>query len=117
MPRASSLRFSNPIHHVHPVTPLFDDPSVRVVDSFDALITSAFANDCNALCWKRDLSGNFDEILRGLEPAGGIVPVDEDWLRDADLSPAGRAAARTILEDLRQLREAGPDPEVNVIGA
>ncbi|QDV08727.1 hypothetical protein Poly30_42800 [Planctomycetes bacterium Poly30] len=96
---------------------MHDDLTLRTVDSFDALLRTPFEGACNALRWRRELKGDFDEVLAALDLTEDIQPVDEDWLRDAALSPNGRLAASVLLEDLRLLQDAGHEPELNAIGA
>lgn len=100
---------------------MFLDPSVFTAHSFEELLSTPFEGERNGIRWERELPGeltcDFDEILGALEPADGITAIEEDWLREADLSPAGRAATRWVLEDLKRLREAGHEPELNAIGA
>jgi hypothetical protein len=41
-------------------------PRVRVVTSFDELVATPFADGVNALCWPRQLDGDFAEVVRQL---------------------------------------------------
>jgi len=88
---------------------------IRVVGSFQELLSTPFADGVNALCWPRVLAGDFAEVVKLLGPGDGIVPLDEEILRSLPLSGAGRVAADVMLEDQRLLREQGLDPEINCI--
>ena len=88
---------------------------IRHVDTFEALVTTPFADGNNALCWSRSLSGDFREVVERLGPGEGIVGLDEDRLASLSLSPAGRAAVDCMLADLDRLRSRGLAPELNCI--
>lgn len=90
-------------------------PCIRVVSSFQELITTRFAGEVNALCWPRTLEGDFAEVITVLGPGEGIIPLDEELLHSLDLSEAGRRAVQTMLADQHLLIENGLEPELNVI--
>jgi hypothetical protein len=88
---------------------------VRVVDSFADLLAVPFEGTCNAICWRRELTGDFDELVRRLPAGEGITTIDEAGLEALPVGAAGAAAVATLLADLRGLREAGHTPELNCI--
>lgn len=88
---------------------------IKVVNSFDELVSTPFADGVNALCWPRTLAGDFQEIVDQLGAIGGITSLDEDDLRALVLSPAGKIARETLIADLRLLREHELAPELNCI--
>ena len=90
-------------------------PRIRVVGSFQELLTTPFAGEVNALCWPRVLPGDFNEVVKLLGPGDGIIPLDEELLRSLPLGEAGRVAIEIMLEDQRLLREQNLDPELNCI--
>jgi hypothetical protein len=100
-----------------------DYPRIKAVTSFDELISTPFANDINALCWERTLSGDFSEVVQRLEAnyglESGITALDADCLREigrsANLSEAGRIAIKAMLADLELLQQHGLDPELNAV--
>lgn len=94
-----------------------DYPRVQRVHSFAALITTPFVGGVNALCWERELAGDFSEVVARLGAGEGIVTLDEARLLTLDVSPAGRTAIAMMLEDHRRLRERGLDPALNCIHA
>ena len=79
-------------------------PRLRVVDSFEALLATPFADGINALCWPRELPGDFAGVVALLPPADGILPLDEATLESLPVSPAGRVAIDFMLADLHRLR-------------
>lgn len=93
----------------------FHLPCVRVVGSFHELATSPLADGVNALCWPRQLPGDFAEVVAKLGHGEGFVLLDESVLGALDLSAAGRTAVDFMLEDLRRLVEFGLEPELNCI--
>lgn len=87
----------------------------RDVESFAALVATPFAEGINAVCWRRQLSGDFAEVVARLGPGEGIVSLDEARLCALPLTDAGRRAIECMLEDLRRLRSHGFAPELNCI--
>jgi hypothetical protein len=99
-----------------PPSPLpTDSPRVRRVHSFEELVRTPLVDGVNALCWERELPGDFGEVAALLGPGDGIVPLDEARLTALPASPAGRAAIAILLEDQRLLRERGLDPALNCV--
>ena len=90
-------------------------PRLRIVDSFEALLATPFADGVNALCWPRELPGDFAEVIALLPAADGILPLDEATLESLPVSPAGRVAIDFMLADLRRLRDHDRDPVLNRI--
>ncbi|MBS0661421.1 MAG: hypothetical protein JSR82_24675 [Verrucomicrobia bacterium] len=98
-----------------PFVPPADYPRLRVVGSFAELLQTPFADGVNALCWPRELTGDFAEVVRHLPPGTGIQTLDEDTLLALPLSAAGREAVDTLGGDLALLREAGLDPVLDAV--
>jgi hypothetical protein len=93
-------------------------PRLKLVSSFQELITTRFADGINALCWPRSLPGDFAEVVQRLgESAGedGIATLNEEVLLALELSPAGQQAVAVLLEDLRQMREQDLQPSLDCI--
>jgi hypothetical protein len=88
---------------------------IKIVQSFDELIATAFGEGFNALCWPRILHGDFREVVERLGAGEGIARIDDARLEALSLSAAGRAARDILLEDQRLLRAHGLAPEVNCI--
>lgn len=94
-----------------------DYPRIRVVNSFQELATTRFANGVNALCWQRTLPGDFAEVVECLSSGEDIVTLEEDRLRSLPVSAAGRIAIDQMLEDRQLLQELDLDPVLNCIHA
>ena len=88
---------------------------IKVVDSFDELVTTPFGSGVNALCWPRTLPGDFGEVVKHLGTGEGIITLDEAQLRNLSVSAAGRVAINILLEDQRLLRERELAPVLNCI--
>lgn len=89
---------------VSPFASLHDHPSIRVVGSFEELVTTRFGGGVNALCWRRERAGDFGEIVAKLGVRKGITSIEEARLRALELSEAGQVAREVLLEDLEMLR-------------
>ncbi len=88
---------------------------VRVVGSFEELVTARFEDGVNAFCWPRRLPGNFAEIVDQLAAGEGITAIEEESLIELSLSDSGNLARQSLLEDLRLLRAQERDPILNCI--
>lgn len=91
------------------------NPRVKRVRSFDELVHTPFADGVNALCWPRELPGDFTEIIAARGQGEGLDTLDEAALLALPLGPAGRLAAAACAEDLRLLREHGLAPVLDCI--
>jgi hypothetical protein len=76
-----------------------DLPCIRYVGSFEELLSASFTPEVNAICWPRELAGDFGEIVRKLQADPGITTIDEDRLRALSLSPEGKVAREILLQD------------------
>jgi hypothetical protein len=92
-----------------------DHPRVRLVRSFDELVTTRFANGMNALCWPRTLEGDFAEVVTKLDVERGITHLDAGILHALSLNAAGSVAIETMLADHRLLTEHGLQPTLDCI--
>ena len=92
------------VERVTPFVPPPDYNRIKVVHSFDELVTTSFADGINALCWQRSLPGDFREVADRLEVGEGIVTLDELCLENLRLSEAGKVAREILLADQRLLR-------------
>ena len=88
---------------------------IRMVGSFAELVAAPFTGGVNALCWPRDLPGDFAEVVELLGPGEGIMTLDDTRLQKLPVSAAGGVAVEILLEDQRLLREANRDPVLNCI--
>ncbi len=88
---------------------------VRIVGSFEELVSARFEGCVNALCWQRRLPGDFHEIADRLDAGEGITGIDDDDLRPLRLSAAGAIARDVLLADQALLREHGLAPTLDCI--
>ena len=88
---------------------------IRVVSSFQELVSTRFGEGVNALCWKRTLLGDFREVVQKLSAEEGITTLDEWTLQALPLTSVGKLAVETLLRDLQLLRELGVSPVLDCI--
>ena len=60
----------------------FIETQIQLVSSFQELVSTRFAGDINALCWSRDLTGDFAEIANKIELSENLVQLDEEELME-----------------------------------
>jgi hypothetical protein len=97
------------------MTALCDYTGIKCVKSFTELVTTPFADGVNALCWQRELPGDFGDVVGRLGVSEGISTLDEARLLALPVSAAGRVAIDVLLEDLRLLRAHGFAPVLDCI--
>jgi hypothetical protein len=88
-----------------------------VVNSFEELLSSSFAGDKNAICWERQLRGNFAEIVKKFSHHEGLLVIDLNELKSLDLSEAGKLAREVLISDISLLEAQGAAPVLNLINA
>ena len=93
----------------------FVENQIQLVSSFQELVSTRFAGDINALCWSRELTGDFAEIANKIELSENLVQLDEEELMELELSEEGQLAREILLSDMKLLQEHGASPILNVI--
>ncbi|MCY6410769.1 DUF1826 domain-containing protein [Acinetobacter sp. VNH17] len=88
---------------------------IGVVSTFSELINRNFQGDMNAICWYRNLVGDFKEIVAKLELKESITEVSIKDLLALQLSEKGDLARKIILEDIQLLADFGASPSLNLI--
>lgn len=88
---------------------------VRLVTGFQELVSLPFRGEVNAICWERQLAGDFSEIVRQVELTEDLVALNEEQLRSLSLSPQGELARDVLVKDLELLKAHGAAPTLNVI--
>lgn len=88
---------------------------LKVVGSFEELVSTRFGDGVNALCWQRTLTGDFDEVVAALAVHDEMASLDDERLRALRLSAAGRAAVEVLIADQERLRAHGLDPLLDCI--
>lgn len=88
---------------------------ISVVSSFTELVDSSFAGNINAMCWSRNLMGDFQEIVTKLKLKENITEISTHDLLALQLSENGKLARQIILEDIQQLTDFGASPSLNLL--
>ncbi|MDX8566355.1 DUF1826 domain-containing protein [Elizabethkingia sp. HX XZB] len=92
-----------------------DNNQVGVVSTFSELVNTDFQGHTNALCWHRNLDGDFKEIVTQLQLKENITEVSIEDLLALQLSEKGSAAREIILNDLQLLTDFGASPSLNLL--
>ncbi|OTG91281.1 DUF1826 domain-containing protein [Acinetobacter sp. ANC 3813] len=92
-----------------------NNSQIGVVASFSELIHSLFQGEMNALCWHRNLLGDFQEIVNKLELKENITEISIDDLLALQLSDDGSLARETIIRDMQLLADFGASPSLNLL--
>lgn len=88
---------------------------ILYTDSFDDFISFKFKGETNAVCWERNLLGDFEEIVRQFEFEENMIEIHEENLLSLALSDEGQLAREVLLGDLHVLTELGASPTLNII--
>lgn len=99
--------------NMHPA--FSDNNQVRVVTTFSELVNTTFQGEINAICWNRDLLGDFKEIVSKLELKENITEVSTEDLLALQLSEKGILARDIILSDIQLLTDFGASPSLNLL--
>lgn len=99
--------------NMHPA--FSDNNQVRVVTTFSELVNTTFQGEINAICWNRDLLGDFKEIVSKLELKENIIEVSTEDLLALQLSEKGILARDIILNDIQLLTDFGASPSLNLL--
>lgn len=92
-----------------------DNPQVGMVSNFSELVETEFQGTVNALCWPRNLRGNFEEIVSKIQLKDNITEISADDLLALELSDEGNFAREIILNDLQYLTDFGALPSLNLL--
>jgi hypothetical protein len=85
------------------------------VATFSELVHTNFKGEVNALCWYRNLDGDFNEIVSQLCLKENITEVYPEDLIALQLSEKGNIAREIILNDLQLLTDFGASPSLNLL--
>ena len=91
------------------------DNQIQYVSNFQDLVSTPFHGEMNAICWTRELTGDFSEIVKKVKLTENMVELDEEQLRNLQLSEQGQLARQIILNDLQLLKNHGAAPILNLI--
>lgn len=88
---------------------------ISTVSNFSELINLHFHGEVNAVCWHRNLTGDFKEIVAKLHLVENITEVSTEELLALQLTKQGNLARETILNDMRLLADFGASPSLNLL--
>ena len=88
---------------------------IGTVATFSELVHTDFMGVLNALCWYRNLDGDFSEIVAQLSLKENITEVSPEDLNALQLSEKGHRAREIILNDLQLLADFGASPSLNLL--
>lgn len=92
-----------------------DNNQIGVVSTFSELVNTNFQGEMNAICWNRNLNGDFKEIVSKFELKENITEVSVEDLLGLKLSEKGNIARETILTDIKLLTDFGASPSLNLL--
>lgn len=92
-----------------------DNSQIEIVSSFSELIETHFHGAMNAICWHRNLAGDFKEIVSKLQSEDNITEIFPEDLLALQLSEEGMMARETILNDMKLLADFGASPSLNLL--
>ncbi|MCC9065758.1 DUF1826 domain-containing protein [Flavobacterium piscisymbiosum] len=92
-----------------------DNNQIGIVSTFSQLVHTNFKGEMNALCWYRNLDGDFNEIVTKLGLKENITEVYPEDLIALQLSEKGNIAREIILNDLKLLTDFGASPSLNLL--
>ena len=88
---------------------------IQHVSSFEELVNTPFSGAVNAMCWSREVKGDFAEIVQQLKCPENMALIEPEELRALRLTEQGHLAREIILSDLELLKAHGASPVLNVI--
>jgi len=92
-----------------------DSSQIGLVSTFPDLVNTDFQGERNALCWYRNLEGDFNEIVNQLQLKENITEVSPEDLLALQLSQKGNSAREIILKDWQLLADFGAWPSLNLM--
>jgi hypothetical protein len=92
-----------------------DHKQVEVVSTFAELVNTHFQGNKNAICWHRNLIGDFKEIVTKLKLKENITEISTEDLLALELSEQGDLARDIILKDMQLLTDMGASPVLNLL--
>lgn len=92
-----------------------DSSQIGMVFTFSELVNTDFKGEMNALCWHRNLEGDFAAIVNQLQLKENITEVSLKDLLAIQLSEKGSRAREIILKDMQLLTDFGASPSLNLL--
>lgn len=88
---------------------------ILIVDNFQLWEKAEFSSIKNAICWRRELEGDFEEIVQKLTLIDPITVISENDLLSLHLTEEGVKARDVILQDIQLLSASGSQPILNLL--
>eukprot|EP01041_Mallomonas_annulata_P021161 gene21161-41133_t len=88
---------------------------IKQVSNFDELVSTRFQGEINAICWSRELKGDFAEIVHSITFSENMIELDLEELRELQLSEEGQIAREILINDFTLLKDYGAQPTLNII--
>jgi len=101
--------------HIDTILNTNTEKQIHFVTNFQDFVSTPFKGEINAICWSRKLIGDFSEIVKKVELSGNITTIEQEELRELQLSEQGQLAREILLNDLKVLKAHGASPILNVI--
>ena len=92
-----------------------NENQIQCVTTFQDLISIPFHAEINAICWSRNIIGDFSEIVEKIELNENITVIDQEELLELHLSEQGQLAREILLNDMKMLESYGASPVLNLI--
>jgi hypothetical protein len=92
-----------------------DNHQIGLVSTFSELVNTHFHGTMNAICWQRNVAGDFKELVSKLQLQENITEVSVEDLLDLQLLEKGNMAREIILNDLQLLTDFGALPSLNLL--
>lgn len=93
----------------------FSTNQIQRVHTFQDLVSIPFQGEVNALCWERQLEGDFYEIVNKIATTENILNLEIAKLFELELSEQGQLARATLVNDYLLLKAHGASPTLNLI--
>ncbi|MBC7383675.1 MAG: hypothetical protein H7296_11905 [Bacteroidia bacterium] len=88
---------------------------IYAVTTFQDMVSTPFHGAMNAICYTRELIGDFGEIVNKVALNEDIEVLDQADLLALKLSEQGQLARKILLNDLQLLEAYGASPVLNLI--
>ena len=90
---------------------------IKIVHSFDELMAASFGPVVNAVCWQRELEGDFDAVAALLRDEEDVTSLDEETLLQMrpKLGAMGQMAIDVMIADHHLLQAHGLQPSTECV--
>lgn len=90
---------------------------IKIVHSFDELVSTPFGPHVNSLCWQRVLVGDFDAVATQLRGEKDVMSLDEEMLINMrpKLRAMGQLAVDVMIADHHLLQAHGLQPSTECV--